>query len=648
MVGKESCNRHDTSQGDPPRSFNAPGATTFPHLFKKATTGKIQEWRIRTEELPGGNWAYISSHGQLGGSMVEGKGVVIKAGKQGRTVEEQANAEAASKWKKKRDTGYFETADEAENNLVLLPMLALDHKKRGHNIEWPAIGQPKLDGVRCMARLDSDGNISLTSRKNKPFPGMDHIRDELAARLQDLGKSVGDPFPNDIVIDGELYADPDELTFQQVTGWFAETTRNLKIFENEKKLKLNVYDSINVNDLDMDFIDRHELVSNNLRGMDSVTIVENTPLADPDAVDPIHDQFVREGYEGLIIRNLKGPYKLNGRSKHLQKYKSFQDGEYEIVGYEEGKGNYQGTVIWVCETPEGKTFKIKPNGTHEQRSTWFDNADDYIGQRITVRFFELTDDGIPRFPTGGWFRNYEAEEWELDQCAFCDTLIYDDEDSTEFEDEHYHDLCLSHWLHMDAETESFAAGPAKRSTKMKGFVKRLKKFKDELDSRMKSVENKIASDIEKYGTPLGNKQGERRVKASKKKIANLEKQISNLKIKEAMKKPGVGLTGPEKSQLDQVRRNPEVTGSEGRWDNRFHGSARSRRDAKQVHRNDAEDTSWENFGYRSSATTKGIDNLTIPFDELAEEEEAESNNRAILIGVLCGSALMAFISSKLK
>jgi len=449
--------RHDTSQGDLPKSFEAPGATTFSHLFKKATTGKIQEWRIRTEELPGGNWAYISSHGQLGGSMVEGNGVVIKAGKQGRTVEEQANAEAASKWKKKRDSGYFETADEAENNLVLLPMLALDHKKRGHNIEWPAIGQPKLDGIRCLARLDSDGNISLTSRKNKPFPGMDHIRDELATRLKDLSKSVGDPFPNDIVIDGELYADPNELTFQQVTGLVRRDNKKPEDIENEKKLKLNVYDSINVNDLEMDFIDRHDLVSNNLRGMDSITIVENTPLADPDAVDPIHDQFVREGYEGLIIRNIKGPYKLNGRSKHLQKYKSFQDDEYEIVGYEEGKGNYEGTVIWVCETPEGKRFKIKPNGTHEQRSTWFDNADSYIGHRITVRFFELTDDGIPRFPTGGWFRNYEAEEWDLDQCAFCDHAIYDEDDSTEFEDEQYHDVCLSHWLHMDAESETFEA-----------------------------------------------------------------------------------------------------------------------------------------------------------------------------------------------
>ena len=383
--------------------------TTFPPIFKKATTGKIQEWRIRTEQLPDGNWAYISSHGQVGGSMTEGKGVVIKAGKQGRTIEEQANAEAASKWKKKKDSGYFETVDEAKNNLVIMPMLAHDHKKRSHNISWPAIGQPKLDGIRCLARLDADGKVSLTSRKNKPFPGMDHIRDELATRLKSLGNSVGSPFPNDIVIDGELYADPDQLTFQQVTGLVRRDNKTKEQLEDERKLKLNVYDAINLQDLDMDFTDRYDLISDNLRGMDSITLVENTPLPDPDSITPLHDQFVTQGYEGLMIRNIEGPYKLNGRSANLQKYKSFKDEEYEIVGYEEGKGNYEGTVIWICKTPEGKLFSIKPNGTHEQRSKLFDEADSHIGKMITVRFFELTDGGVPRFPTGGWFRDYEAE-----------------------------------------------------------------------------------------------------------------------------------------------------------------------------------------------------------------------------------------------
>ena len=46
-------------------------------------------------------------------------------------------------------------------------------------------------------------------------------------------------------------------------------------------------------------------------------------------------------------------------------------------------------------------------GTKEQRTGWFDNGDKWIGSLLTVRFQELTDDGIPRFPVGITIRNYE-------------------------------------------------------------------------------------------------------------------------------------------------------------------------------------------------------------------------------------------------
>jgi hypothetical protein len=249
---------------------------------------------------------------------------------------------------------------------------------------------------------------------------MDHIREELATRLTSLGNSEGSPFPSNIVVDGELYADPEELTFQQSTGVVRRNNKTPEDLEDEKKIKLNVYDCINLDDPDMDFIDRHNLMVNSLSNMDSIAIVDNTTLSDTDAVDPLHDKFVTQGYEGLMIRNVKGPYKLNGKSKHLQKYKSFQDDEFKIVGYTEGKGDYVGTVIWICETPDGKQFRVKPNGTHAYRSKLFDEADSHIGKEITVRFFELTDGGLPRHPTGGWFRDYEAETFDAESSKHWD------------------------------------------------------------------------------------------------------------------------------------------------------------------------------------------------------------------------------------
>jgi DNA ligase-1 len=50
---------------------------------------------------------------------------------------------------------------------------------------------------------------------------------------------------------------------------------------------------------------------------------------------------------------------------------------------------------------------VRPRGTHEDRADLFKDGDSYIGKKLTVRYQELTEDGIPRFPVGIAFRDYE-------------------------------------------------------------------------------------------------------------------------------------------------------------------------------------------------------------------------------------------------
>ena len=98
---------------------------------------------------------------------------------------------------------------------------------------------------------------------------------------------------------------------------------------------------------------------------------------------------------------------MGHRSADLQKYKEFKDDEYKIVGFKEGDGIEKGCVIWVCETKDHKTFSVRPRGTHEQRAEAFKSASKAVGKKLTVRFQELTEDGIPRFPVGLAIRDYE-------------------------------------------------------------------------------------------------------------------------------------------------------------------------------------------------------------------------------------------------
>jgi DNA ligase-1 len=107
-----------------------------------------------------------------------------------------------------------------------------------------------------------------------------------------------------------------------------------------------------------------------------------------------------------MLRAPSGDYK-HSRSADLLKYKEFFDAEYEVVGFKEGEGQEKGCVLWMCRTEEGRTFHCRPRGTRESRMELFQNGGDYVGKKLTVRYQEETDEGLPRFPVGIAFRDYE-------------------------------------------------------------------------------------------------------------------------------------------------------------------------------------------------------------------------------------------------
>jgi len=88
------------------------------------------------------------------------------------------------------------------------------------------------------------------------------------------------------------------------------------------------------------------------------------------------------------------------------------DEEYEIVNYTTGVGRFDGCIIWICQTNKGilgdeTYFKVVPQGTMEERQEAYQNADKHIGDWLKVKFFELTDDEVPRFPVGLGIRPLE-------------------------------------------------------------------------------------------------------------------------------------------------------------------------------------------------------------------------------------------------
>jgi DNA ligase-1 len=118
-------------------------------------------------------------------------------------------------------------------------------------------------------------------------------------------------------------------------------------------------------------------------------------------IDALLGRYMEEGYEGLILRNgVHGAYEVGQRSTHLQKYKQFLDGEYLVVDVVDGVGREEGAGILVCATAKGQRFNVRPRGDYPFRRRMFQNRAQVIGCHYTVRYQNLTDDGIPRFPVG--------------------------------------------------------------------------------------------------------------------------------------------------------------------------------------------------------------------------------------------------------
>jgi DNA ligase-1 len=114
-----------------------------------------------------------------------------------------------------------------------------------------------------------------------------------------------------------------------------------------------------------------------------------------------YEDYVNLGYEGQMIR-LDGNYE-NSRSKYLLKHKSFIDKEYTILGVKEGIGKLQGKVGALIF--DG--FESSVNGTHEYLGELWLQRDKLIGKEATVKYFNLTPDGFPRFPKVIAIRDFE-------------------------------------------------------------------------------------------------------------------------------------------------------------------------------------------------------------------------------------------------
>lgn len=291
--------------------------------------------------------------------------------------------------------------------------LATDYKKVKPKdivgIPWAL--QPKLDGGRAVAVIPANlaEPVRMLSRTGKEWLNFESVRRELEACRSLLATD------EDLYLDGEVVSVVDGvIDFQSI-----QKTMMRKDGKEIGKLMYIVFDGAKARewkDPQLKYIDRLSVARDAINKIHSrsslmetrVMMVTNEISENIDAagLEALSKVWVEKGYEGLMARQAFTPV-VNKRSKTLLKIKNFLDDEAEVIGaaelQREGKGaGLLGALI--CKLKSGVQFEIGSGFNAKQRTEFWNTE---LPKTVSFKYFELTDDGVPRFPI---FRYFRAED----------------------------------------------------------------------------------------------------------------------------------------------------------------------------------------------------------------------------------------------
>lgn len=308
----------------------------------------------------------------------------------------ELNSRLKAKMDKER---YQDSRDKAMGYESWDVMLAKDYTdgKNSEKVEYGKCdAQRKLDGVRTKM-YGQDGSVISYSRKGKIYKIPDLMNKEINDLCKKMKKDVHS-------IDGEMY----------IHGMHLKDINSLvKNAKKEKRdeLILSVFDFLPL-DRTLDWSQRSSLLYGQLldtvtsSGYERIQVVPMvSSLKNEEDARKAHMQFLKDGYEGIMLRNHKGIYAFGERSFDLQKWKIFKDAEFIIVGLQLDKRGLGQLVVML---PNGTTLPVDCNVPQDVKKDFVVNFESkYKGKLLTVKFQDWTPDGSLEFPRGVAIRDYE-------------------------------------------------------------------------------------------------------------------------------------------------------------------------------------------------------------------------------------------------
>ncbi len=274
-----------------------------------------------------------------------------------------------------------------------------DGKCDWQNDNWWA--SRKLDGVRCLAVVNYEGECTLYSRMGKELTTLNKVKEAIEA----TGII-------NTVFDGEICL-IDENGNEDFQGVMKQLRRKDHQIENPAYM---IFDMIHKPNFENQ--EGGPILSERLRALRGFL---TSRFINSDILRYTHQYVITDGrhfdkwsqlatdnkWEGFMLRK-DVPYE-GKRTKNLLKVKKFFDAEYEVIDFDiddheivvNGRSETVPMLSQVWIEHKGHKVKVGSGWTHEQRLQYIDGS--IVGKVITVQYFEETKNdkgGISlRFPT---------------------------------------------------------------------------------------------------------------------------------------------------------------------------------------------------------------------------------------------------------
>lgn len=275
---------------------------------------------------------------------------------------------------------------------------------------WPCIGDVKYDGVYAYGLMTVEG-VKIYSRTGMEYFSLDHLKSEIAALIDTRN-----------VLIFEVYHFIEKVNV--ISGWCRDQKAQ------HPGLFAIVHDLIPYNDFvegvcTISYIERKTQLRKEINQYKHKLLLESESfyIRNEEEANTHFDKYTKRGEEGIIGRNPQGIWIAGKKNADAWKMKIELSYDLEVIGMEEGKGKYTGTLgVLLCRfrlfgKSDGELCVIRCSGmTDKQRDEWWlanhtDTVMDFSGTIVKVDAMCFTKNGLLREPR---FKEVRADKVKAD------------------------------------------------------------------------------------------------------------------------------------------------------------------------------------------------------------------------------------------